>query len=57
MDGQPHVKSVVVCYFQELFASKDGTYAPIFDTLPQRFLIRIMMCWFVLLRKRNLVVP
>lgn len=33
VEEQPHVKNVVVGYFQDLLAVKDGVYAPVIDTL------------------------
>lgn len=33
VEDQPSVKSVVVSYFQNLFTSRDGSYAPVVDTL------------------------
>lgn len=33
MEDQPHLKSVAVSYFQELFALKDGVYEQVIDSL------------------------
>lgn len=35
VEDHARVKNVDVSYFQDLFTSNDGVYAPIIDTLPQ----------------------